>query len=115
MGLPTVNDNLEGYKSAELLNKCEGLRDKLYFLVHGTLDDNVHYQQSMMLSKVLEEKDIMFRQQVRTAKLQRFALTSKHFQSYPDEDHGLGSVRPHLYHSLESFLDECFVDDSRKK
>lgn len=80
MGLPTLNDNLEGYKKAELLNKCEGLRDKLYFLVHGTLDDNVHYQQSMMLSKVLEEKDIMFRQQVRqnkNRKHERFVFTSK--------------------------------------
>jgi dipeptidyl-peptidase-4 len=31
-------------------------------------------------------------------------------QSYPDEDHSLGSVRPHLYHSLEDFLDECFIE-----
>lgn len=30
------------------------------------------------------------------------------FQSYPDEEHGLAGVRPHLYHSLENFLDECF-------
>lgn len=64
MGLPTVNDNLQGYVKAQLLNKFEGLRDKKYFLVHGTLDDNVHYQQSMLWSKVLEHRDIIFRQQV---------------------------------------------------
>ena len=32
-------------------------------VMHGTHDDNVHYQQSMMLSAALEEKDILFRQQ----------------------------------------------------
>ncbi|KRT81809.1 hydrolase, partial [Oryctes borbonicus] len=92
MGLPTADDNSYGYESAKLLNKYSGIRDKEYFLIHGTFDDNVHYQQSMLWSKVLEHQDIMFRQ-----------------QSYPDEDHGLGSVRPHLYHSLENFLDECFI------
>lgn len=30
------------------------------------------------------------------------------FQTYTDQVHDLGSVRPHLYHSLENFLDECF-------
>ncbi|XP_057672414.1 venom dipeptidyl peptidase 4 isoform X1 [Diorhabda carinulata] len=92
MGLPTVSDNLEAYQKAQLLKNYEGIRNKEYFLIHGTHDDNVHYQQSMLWSKVLELKDILFRQ-----------------QSYPDEDHSLGSVRPHLYHSLENFLDECFI------
>ena len=32
-------------------------------VMHGTHDDNVHYQQSMMLAGALEEKDILFRQQ----------------------------------------------------
>ncbi|KAF5295430.1 hypothetical protein FQA39_LY13091 [Lamprigera yunnana] len=94
MGLPTPEDNRFGYDNAKLVEKYEGLRDKKYFLIHGTLDDNVHYQQSMLLSKVLEQNDILFRQ-----------------MSYPDEDHSLGSVRPHLYHSLEQFLDECFIDN----
>lgn len=65
MGLPTPKDNLQGYINAQLLNKYEGLRGKQYFLVHGNLDDNVHYQQSMLWSKVLEQKDILFGQQVR--------------------------------------------------
>lgn len=29
-------------------------------------------------------------------------------QSYPDEDHSLAGVRPHLYHTLGRFFSECF-------
>lgn len=64
MGLPTPDDNLEGYENAQLLSKFEGIRDKQYLLVHGTLDDNVHYQQSMFWAKILEHKDILFEQMV---------------------------------------------------
>lgn len=64
MGLPTVTDNLQGYEQGQLLNKVENIKNKMYYLIHGTLDDNVHYQQSLMLAKVLEQKDILFRQQV---------------------------------------------------
>lgn len=64
MGLPTVADNLQGYEQGQLLNKVENIKNKMYYLIHGTLDDNVHYQQSLMLAKVLEQKDILFRQQV---------------------------------------------------
>lgn len=64
MGLPTNDDNILGYEHAKLLNKYQGIRDKEYFLIHGTFDDNVHYQQSMLWSKVLEHQDVMFRQLV---------------------------------------------------
>lgn len=63
MGLPT--DNPHGYERSQLLNKVDNIKTKMYYLIHGTLDDNVHYQQSLLLAKVLEQKDILFRQQVR--------------------------------------------------
>lgn len=66
MGLPTDEDNLKGYTRAQLLKNYEGIRDKEYLLIHGSLDDNVHYQQSMLWAKVLEREDILFRQQVTT-------------------------------------------------
>lgn len=94
MGLPTKEDNLKNYTNAQLLSKYKGLKNKLYYLIHGTYDDNVHFQQSMLWAKVLEQHDIFFRQ-----------------TTYSDQAHDLGSVRPHLYHSLENFLDECFLDD----
>ncbi|XP_065200255.1 venom dipeptidyl peptidase 4 isoform X2 [Planococcus citri] len=92
LGLPTDNDNRAGYLSSSLVNKSKNLANKMYLLVHGTLDDNVHYQQSMMLSRSLELHDILFKQ-----------------QSYPDEAHGLSAVRFHFYHTLEQFLRECFA------
>lgn len=92
LGLPTFEDNLEGYKLAALNNKVERLREKMYMLVHGTMDDNVHFQQSMMLAKSLQHADILFQS-----------------QTYPDEEHGLIGVRPHFYHTLEKFLDQCFA------
>lgn len=67
--------------------------NKTYMLVHGTLDDNVHFQQGMLLARELERKDIQFKE-----------------ITYPDEDHSLAGVRPHLYHSLERFLDGCFAE-----
>nr|CAD7570341.1 unnamed protein product [Timema californicum] len=91
MGLPTVSDNLGGYVESSLINKVAELKGKQFLLIHGTLDDNVHYQQSMMLARALELNDIPFSQ-----------------QTYPDEEHGLSGVRPHLYHTLDHFLEECF-------
>ena len=63
MGLNTEEDNFEGYKRASALNNVSMLRNKRYFLLHGTHDDNVHYQNSMLLSATLERQDILFRQQ----------------------------------------------------
>ncbi|KAL1124200.1 hypothetical protein AAG570_001970, partial [Ranatra chinensis] len=91
MGLPTLEDNLYGYEVASLNNKIRNFKNKRFLLIHGTLDDNVHYQQSMMLAKSLEMNDILFDQ-----------------QSYPDEGHGLVDVQPHLYHMMQHFLKQCY-------
>ncbi|XP_031344560.1 venom dipeptidyl peptidase 4-like isoform X1 [Photinus pyralis] len=91
MGLPTKEDNEQGYNNTDLTRSVEAFRNKLFFIVHGNADDNVHYQQSMILSRALEKADIMFLQ-----------------QSYPDEGHLIGSVRPHLYHTIDRFFDRGF-------
>lgn len=67
MGLPYREDNADGYERARLSTKYEAFRNKTYLLVHGSLDDNVHYQQSMSLSRSLEVNDIPFEQIVSTA------------------------------------------------
>jgi dipeptidyl-peptidase-4 len=89
MDLRENNEN--AYENSRLTKLATGLKNKKYLLVHGTLDDNVHYQQAMLLARVLEQEDIAFDQ-----------------ISYPDEDHSLVGVRPHLYHSLGRFINNCF-------
>lgn len=64
MGLPTENDNLAGYNSSSLLNIAKQLKSKKYSLVHGSYDDNVHVQHSMMLARILQKNDVEFSQSV---------------------------------------------------
>lgn len=63
MGLLT-EEALPQYIDSGLSKKVENLRHKKFLLIHGTFDSVVHYQQSMILAKVLEQRDILFRQQV---------------------------------------------------
>ena len=80
LGLPTPDDNLAGYQRSDVTAKVTNsdplvtrticklalfqarkLSNKKYLMVHGTADDNVHYQQSMMLARAMEEADVLFR------------------------------------------------------
>ena len=116
----TPDLNPQAYNVSSMTNFVDNItkHNKLYMLVHGTLDDNVHFQQGMVLARVLERGDIQFKEIVRRTfiliiiiiygtisyKLNIFFFS----QTYPDEDHSLAGVRPHLYHSLERFFKECF-------
>lgn len=90
--MSTPEDNPVGYNTSNVLNYIDNFKYKKFMLVHGNADDNVHYQQSMVLARALEQHAILFR-----------------LMSYPDENHSLGGVRAHLWKSLEDFLfNECF-------
>ncbi|KAK2581827.1 hypothetical protein KPH14_002294 [Odynerus spinipes] len=91
MGLPTPDDNLYGYNETDVSRRVEGIRGKKFLVVHGSGDDNVHYQQSLALAKALEMADILFQQ-----------------ITYTDEAHGLLGVLPHLYHTMDRFWSDCF-------
>ncbi|KAL0116963.1 hypothetical protein PUN28_010084 [Cardiocondyla obscurior] len=91
MGLPNVTSNYKGYAESNVYDKVKYLRDKMFYLIHGTADDNVQFQQSMALTRHLAKEGILFRQQV-----------------YPDVSHTLAGVKGHLYLSMEQFLEDCF-------
>ncbi|XP_034241938.1 venom dipeptidyl peptidase 4 [Thrips palmi] len=93
MGVPNVTGNYKGYNDADLTRRADGFRgsDKMFYLVHGSADDNVHFQHSMMLARALTGSGVLFRQQV-----------------YPDENHSLFGVKRHLYRSMANFMDDCF-------
>ena len=87
-------DNLDGYEKTSLLNKVNSLRGKFFQINHGNADDNVHYQQAMLLVRALELEDIDFES-----------------HSYPDENHGLVGVRKAVYHNFDRFWSYCFGHD----
>lgn len=64
MSLPIATDNENGYERGNLINKAKNIKSNSYYLIHGTFDDNVHYQHSLLFVKELERNDILFRQQV---------------------------------------------------
>ena len=63
--MPTPESNWKGYTDSSLIGMAEYIADNSLLLVHGTGDDNVHIQHSMMLSRELINHNIVFRQQVK--------------------------------------------------
>ncbi|XP_058801834.1 venom dipeptidyl peptidase 4-like isoform X2 [Phymastichus coffea] len=103
MALPTADDNLKGYESSSVVvaDRVKKLKGKKFLLIHGTGDDNVHYQQSMALTKALAETDILYNQDF-----------------YADEVHSLSHVGLHLVHTIDKFWSECLgyhVDEERRR
>ncbi|KAL0894609.1 hypothetical protein ABMA27_013171 [Loxostege sticticalis] len=89
--MDTPAANPIGYQRSDLTAAAEKLRGRRFLLIHGTGDDNVHYQHSMQLAKQLQHADIAFEQ-----------------MSYTDENHSLVGVSRHFYHTLDHFWTECF-------
>jgi dipeptidyl-peptidase-4 len=87
MGLP--KDNEDGYKNGSPITFADRLKGKL-LIVHGTGDDNVHYQGFEMLVNAL------------VAACKQFAMLS-----YPNRTHGISEGRGttlHLYTAFTEFL-----------
>ncbi|XP_072435566.1 dipeptidyl peptidase 4 isoform X3 [Chiloscyllium punctatum] len=95
MGYPTENDNLQFYKNSTVMERAENFKLVDYLLIHGTADDNVHFQQAAQISKALVNKEVDFQA-----------------MWYTDKDHGLsGLAYSHLYVHMSNFLRQCFFDN----
>ena len=89
MGLP--QQNTEGYKQGSAINFAEGLKGHL-LLVHGSDDDNVHFQSSELLINRLVELGKQF-----------------DMMEYPGRTHGLSEGKDthyHLFTLLARYLEE---------
>jgi len=87
-GLP--DENQAGYDAGSPLSYVDRMRGRL-LLVHGTGDDNVHYQNAESLINGLVKADKQF-----------------DLMSYPNRTHGIfgGNTTVHLRTLLTSFIDE---------
>ncbi|KII61439.1 Dipeptidyl peptidase 4 [Thelohanellus kitauei] len=72
MGLPTSKDNLEGYEITSLLNNTTSFKNAQLFLIHGTSDDNVHFENSAKFVDKLTQAGIFTR-----------------FRVFPFKNHGI--------------------------
>ncbi len=88
MGLP--KDNPQGYDQNSPLYFTQGLKGK-FLLIHGSADDNVHLQNSMRLSKKLQEHDQAFDEMI-----------------YTDKNHGIygGKTRHHLFKKMLHYIEQ---------
>ncbi|KAL9958899.1 hypothetical protein ACROYT_G035972 [Oculina patagonica] len=87
MGLPQQNAN--GYRDTSLLSRAANFSNVDYLIIHGSGDDNVHYQHTAQMVKALTEAEVKFR-----------------VQYYTDKDHGIVGkhTRRHLYRMMTNFL-----------
>ena len=87
--LSTPQLNPEGYDAYSPLSHVDKLKGNL-LLIHGTGDDNVHFQNSVMLQDAL-------------------IASGKQFDSffYPNRNHGIygGNTRMHLFRLMSNFVE----------
>lgn len=88
--MQTPQENPTGYDENSPLSHVNELKGK-FLLVHGSGDDNVHFQNSMRLIEALVQANKPFDMAV-----------------YPDRNHGIygGNTRLHLYNKMTNFIKE---------
>jgi dipeptidyl-peptidase-4 len=86
----TPQENGENYDLNSPINHVEKLKGN-YLLIHGTADDNVHFQNSIEMVNQLVNNNKEF-----------------DFFAYPDKNHGIygGMTRLHLYNKMTNFLEK---------
>lgn len=88
--MQTPQMNPEGYRKGSPITYADQMQGN-YLLVHGTGDDNVHFQNTVRFVNKLIEEDIQFETMF-----------------YPNRTHGIygGNTRHHLFEKLNNFIQE---------
>lgn len=86
--MQTPQSNDRGYEKSEIISKAGQLKGKL-LLCHGTADDNVHIQHSMLFVENMIKAGVDFEMQV-----------------YPNKNHSIlgNETRLHLYRRFNKFI-----------
>jgi dipeptidyl-peptidase-4 len=88
----TPQQNQSGYEKGSAITLANQLQGNL-LLIHGTADDNVHFQNSIEYTRALIAAD-------------------KHFDMFffPDKDHSIygGNTRKYLYDKVISYFEDNF-------
>lgn len=84
----TPQENPEGYSKTSPIKYADRLKGK-FLIIHGTGDDNVHFQNSAMFSEALIQADKQFQQAY-----------------YPNNNHGIygGNTRLQLFTRMTDFI-----------
>ncbi|CAJ1087497.1 dipeptidyl peptidase 4-like [Xyrichtys novacula] len=86
------SENPHFYANSTVTERAKNFHAVKYLLVHGTADDNVHFQQAAEISEALVDEAVDFEA-----------------MWYTDKDHGLtGSAYQHVYTHMSHFLLRCF-------
>ena len=88
--MQTPQENASGYDQNSPINYVDKLKGN-FLLVHGTADDNVHFQNSMQMIEALVQANKQF-----------------DWAIYPDKNHGIygGKTRIQLFNKLTNFVKE---------
>ncbi|MBF8148560.1 S9 family peptidase [Winogradskyella sp. F6397] len=92
--MTTPQENPSGYDENSPINHVDKLKGD-YLLIHGTGDDNVHVQNTMLMVEALIQADKQFEWMI-----------------YPDKNHGIygGNTRLHLYKKMTNFIHKTLGD-----
>ena len=85
----TPQENADGYDKNSPINHVDSIKGK-YLLIHGTADDNVHFQNAVEMVKAMNDKNIPY-----------------DAEYYPNKNHGIagGKTRLHLFTKITTFLE----------
>ncbi|XP_037552682.1 dipeptidyl peptidase 4 [Nematolebias whitei] len=87
------SENFDAYATSTVMARAKNFHSVDYLLIHGTADDNVHFQQAAEISEALVLEKVDFEA-----------------MWYTDKDHGLdGSANQHVYNHMSHFLKRCFA------
>ncbi|XP_057686635.1 dipeptidyl peptidase 4-like isoform X1 [Corythoichthys intestinalis] len=85
-------DNPVAYTNSTVTARAKNFHSVQYLLIHGTADDNVHFQQAAEISEALVNEQVDFEA-----------------MWYTDKNHGLpGHAYQHVYTHMSHFLQRCF-------